>query len=66
MGEKYRKHDFCRNRSNIKYIECKFSNRYRNPDLEVKTGEHLVPPASRFMYPRSTIQSGGKREGDQP
>jgi hypothetical protein len=54
-GDKYWRHDFCTNRNKIKYIECKFSNRYTIRDI---TGEHIVPLFSRFTCPVSTGQSG--------
>jgi len=64
-GDIYWKHDFCTNRSTMKHREWKFSNGYKNCDIEMKTGEHIVPLFSRFTCLGSTIQSGEINRGIQ-
>ena len=45
-------------------MECKFSKRNSNSNVDVKLGNHTVPQVTRFKYLGSIIQNNGEIEGD--
>lgn len=50
-------------KSNIEYIECKFSRRHTNFTLEVKIGCHAIPQITWFKYLGSIIHNIGEIDG---
>jgi len=51
-------------RSKTEYMECKFSKKQANNDMEVKIGEHIIPQVSKFRYLGSILQRDGEIDGD--
>src|SRR5215470_4611566 len=51
-------------RSKTEYMECKFSKKQANNDMEVKIGEHIIPQVLKFRYLGSILQRDGEIDGD--
>lgn len=45
-------------------MECKFSKRFTNSNLEVKIGDDNISQVTQFKYLGSTIQGNERIEGD--
>ncbi|VFQ74880.1 unnamed protein product, partial [Cuscuta campestris] len=51
-------------RNKTKYMECRFSGRDTESEVEVKIDSHLVPKVDRFRYLGSVIQADGELDAD--
>ena len=57
-------HGFRISRIKTKYMECKFSNRRTNSNLEVKVGDDTISQVTIFKYLELIIQNDGEIVGD--
>ena len=48
----------------MEYMECKFSKRRTNYNLEVKIGDDIIPQVTIFKYFESIIKHDGEIEED--
>ncbi|VFQ60860.1 unnamed protein product [Cuscuta campestris] len=51
-------------RNKTEYMECHFSGRETESEVEVRIDSHLVPKVDRFRYLGSVIQADGELDGD--
>ncbi|VFQ61194.1 unnamed protein product [Cuscuta campestris] len=51
-------------RNKTKYMECRFSGRETESEVDVRIDSHLVPKVDRFRYLGSVIQADGELDGD--
>ncbi|VFQ64955.1 unnamed protein product [Cuscuta campestris] len=51
-------------RNKTEYMECRFSGRETESEVEVRIDSHLVPKVDRFRYLGSVIQADGELDGD--
>ncbi|VFQ76447.1 unnamed protein product [Cuscuta campestris] len=51
-------------RNKTKYMECRFSGRETESEVEVRIDSHVVPKVDRFRYLGSVIQADGELDGD--
>ncbi|VFR03540.1 unnamed protein product, partial [Cuscuta campestris] len=51
-------------RNKTEYMECRFSGRDTESEVEVKIDSHLVPKVDRFRYLGSRIQADGELDAD--
>ncbi|VFQ98555.1 unnamed protein product [Cuscuta campestris] len=51
-------------RNKTEYMECRFSGRDTESEVEVKIDSHLVPKVDRFRYLGSVIQADGELDAD--
>ncbi|VFR02502.1 unnamed protein product [Cuscuta campestris] len=51
-------------RSKTEYMECRFSGRDTESEVEVRIDSHLVPKVDMFRYLGSVIQADGELDGD--
>ncbi|VFQ72228.1 unnamed protein product [Cuscuta campestris] len=51
-------------RNKIEYMECRFSSRDTESEVEVRIDSHLVPKVDRFRYLGSVIQADGELDAD--
>ncbi|VFQ64718.1 unnamed protein product [Cuscuta campestris] len=51
-------------RNKTEYMECRFSGREIESEVDVRIDSHLVPKADRFRYLGSIIQADGELDGD--
>ncbi|VFQ85258.1 unnamed protein product [Cuscuta campestris] len=51
-------------RNKTEYMECRFSGRETELEVEVRTDSHVVPKVDRFRYLGSVIQADGELDGD--
>ncbi|VFQ80896.1 unnamed protein product [Cuscuta campestris] len=55
---------FIISRNKTEYMECRFSGRDTESEVEVKIDSHLVPKVDRFRYLGSVIQADGQLDAD--
>ncbi|VFQ77401.1 unnamed protein product [Cuscuta campestris] len=55
---------FRKSRNKTEYMECRFSGRDTESEVEVKIDSHLVPKVDRFRYLGSVIQADGELDAD--
>ncbi|VFQ71742.1 unnamed protein product [Cuscuta campestris] len=51
-------------RNKTEYMECRFSGRDTEPEVDVRIDSHLVPKVDRFRYLGSVIQADGELDAD--
>ncbi|VFQ95602.1 unnamed protein product [Cuscuta campestris] len=51
-------------RNKTEYMECRFSGRETESEVEVRIDSHVVPKVDRFRYLGSVIQADGELDGD--
>ncbi|VFR02509.1 unnamed protein product [Cuscuta campestris] len=51
-------------RNKTEYMECRFSGRETESEVEVRIDSHLVPKVDMFRYLGSVIQADGELDGD--
>ncbi|VFQ97454.1 unnamed protein product [Cuscuta campestris] len=51
-------------RNKTEYVECRFSGRETESEVDVRIDSHLVPKVDRFRYLGSVIQADGELDGD--
>ncbi|VFQ98440.1 unnamed protein product [Cuscuta campestris] len=51
-------------RNKTEYMECRFSGRDTESEVEVRIDSHLVPKVDRFRYLGSVIQADGELDAD--
>ncbi|VFQ75299.1 unnamed protein product [Cuscuta campestris] len=56
--------EFRISRSKTEYLECRFSGRDTEPEVEVRIDSHLVPKVDKFRHLGSVIQADGELDGD--
>ena len=48
----------------MEHIECKFSRRHTNSNLEMKIGNNIIPQVTIFKYLDSITQNEGEIKGN--